>query len=113
MPRTKKEQNELTDVQKELQELRQDIHSLSKAVGNNGKSAVQARLEEFKEQLHETSEELTNRLRDGWDRTYEQARENAEHAAERSREEVKARPLTMVLSAFAAGAIVSLLFRRS
>jgi ElaB/YqjD/DUF883 family membrane-anchored ribosome-binding protein len=101
--------SELKAIKSDLQDLREDMKSLAHALGDNGSHP---KIEELKHRFSEASEEMKQRLRKGFDEKYAQAQEGLEHAATESRKRIQERPLTMVVTAFAAGLIVDHLLTR-
>lgn len=104
------EQQEAKEMKKDLHALRADVHKLAEALGERGNAHPS--LGALRETIKETSHELGERLRLGWAHAYKNMQKKANQAAEYGRDAIKRKPITVVLSAVAVGALTTLLVRR-
>ncbi|MFP4107368.1 MAG: hypothetical protein ACLFVU_14970 [Phycisphaerae bacterium] len=96
---------EMDALRKDLDDLRSDIKNLSRAVSSDGNEKFHEWGGRLSERLHSKADQV----RDG----YESAKDQCHEAAEKTREAVSHRPLTLMAAALGAGALLGgLLFGR-
>ena len=98
---------EIDALKKDLEHLRRDLGGTLHSTGNYGKQ----RLHDGRERLHSAIKELQSDIQEKLHNTYDSAKERGHEAAELSRDKISKKPLTTVLIAFAAGAVLGLFLK--
>lgn len=99
---------ELKVLKEDFRTLKSDVRDLISAVGGSSKN----RFEDLKAWVAESAQRIRERAGEQAQHAYKVARDTSQQAVEKSREQIKERPLSYVGAAFAVGLILGVLIRR-
>jgi ElaB/YqjD/DUF883 family membrane-anchored ribosome-binding protein len=99
---------EIEDLKKDMGRLQKDLYSKLESAGTSGREKLML----YKEKMKDAIDTIKQQLSDKASGAYENIKEQSTLAMDKSRQTIGEKPLTSVLIAFCAGAVIGMFSNR-